>query len=569
MSRVVRDKVPVDYRYKNGSDIVNDPVLDHASNNKSGKKKAAASAAKDKENENSNNGVVAADHKENHKKRKSGSPQQTGKKTKKAVDVSPSSVSVVSSLSSLSGSSSWSSFGSKRLPLSTLSTHPVNSMSAMKLNKSTASSKKSAAAASSVLLSPVHPSLNDSNVSAAEGSEEGEGQLEKDDTLLNETNLTDTSISDELNQVNLSTSSASTAATATTFSKKNKTNERVAPMTTINPAPFTSTAAPATFPAPSPTTTTTMTTHLPLALHATIPSMHPSYLSAATAGVAAAAATAGVTNNLMPTLSHPHALAINHTSHHHHSVANEDWKQVAEQRDQAYDILLSKYNKLREEKRMEHGSMLEEIAKRSQEAYEKTQEMARFWKEQLATYELKLAQAEQAKLTAELQEKTKTEALQRVEKENELLKGQLATLMAKYQELEQEKRLSASSASSTSTSKDVQALEEKHAKIMDAYILLTSTRVTLLDNGWIRCKLLNRSERRVIEFELNLNEEDNEDGNLEYVPKKVDLGGVEYPDWLTQTIAMKPEMTPRLMRIMLSTIYKQVGAPDQEEEGSE
>lgn len=88
-------------------------------------------------------------------------------------------------------------------------------------------------------------------------------------------------------------------------------------------------------------------------------------------------------------------------------------------------------------------------------------------------------------------------------------------------------------------------------QMQSVYQLLTATQVIVKKNGKARCKVVNRNPHRVMEWEL-----DTESADIEYKPKKIDMGGDNYPYYFKEPISFTPEETPVFMRNVLHAVYK-------------
>ena len=131
-------------------------------------------------------------------------------------------------------------------------------------------------------------------------------------------------------------------------------------------------------------------------------------------------------------------------------------------------------------------------------------------------------------------------------------------------------------------------------RVLEGYLLVLGGRVRVLEDGRVVVKLINAGQgggeggeggegvgkggekgggRRCVEFVLDAGKEE---GQVEYQPKVIDMGGAAYPSELRGPMWFRTERTPNFTRYLLSLLYKKEeeggesqGAEEQEEEGGQ
>ena len=79
-------------------------------------------------------------------------------------------------------------------------------------------------------------------------------------------------------------------------------------------------------------------------------------------------------------------------------------------------------------------------------------------------------------------------------------------------------------------------------------------------------KLVNAGQGRCVEFVLDAGKEE---GQVEYRPKVIDMGGAAYPSELRGPMAFRTERTPNFTRYLLQLLYKQEEEQEEEEKEEE
>jgi len=235
------------------------------------------------------------------------------------------------------------------------------------------------------------------------------------------------------------------------------------------------------------------------------------------------------------------------------------------EKDAAYELLLSKYQKLQATRSEETANAL--LLKQAQEVADQAaraqQQMKQYWEEEMGSKQKRIEE-----LTAEL-EAVKNDEAQRQqqfksEKErNEQLQAQVSILSQQL----------CAAQSTIESQKSELVKQAQKDKIIQTYSLLTSMDMSMEENGMARCSMRNDADGRVVEFDLELpsNNEDgpageSDDAEIGYEPRRIELDGIDFPQWMNEGLVFKRSMAPRLMKIIMSNLYQQ---SQQDSEGEE
>mmetsp|Transcript_3371 Transcript_3371/g.6375 ORF Transcript_3371/g.6375 Transcript_3371/m.6375 type:complete len:294 (-) Transcript_3371:223-1104(-) len=192
------------------------------------------------------------------------------------------------------------------------------------------------------------------------------------------------------------------------------------------------------------------------------------------------------------------------------------YQDIIKKKDKAYAALEDKYEALKHELLEQNEKAVKNLTKTSKSS---EADRVTFWKEQATSSSDKLKMS-----IVELQAEKKAHLA--LQKEAKKL-GEVA--------------------------EKLEAAEEEVAhlrKIEEAYLLLTATQVKLTGNGKIRCHTVNHKPFREIEFDLI-----DDDDEIQYKPRRVDMGGSSYPAYFKESLFFSPEQTAVLTKNILGAVY--------------
>jgi len=264
-----------------------------------------------------------------------------------------------------------------------------------------------------------------------------------------------------------------------------------------------------------------------------------------------------------------------------HDFENEkEMLHVLALKDVQYDELLSKYNQLQEAKHTEINKIIEKMQQSNKERESASEQVVAQWQAETAALKQRLCAAigkTDAEFTYEEQRQ------KQLESECEILKAEALTLHQKVQSMQKKYDDSQSQHDATkkALAEALAKLQNKHAMSMDAelsspslpsqlkdssdsllndfdttqiieaYSMLTSTRITRNGDNSVHCKCVNPDFGRVLEFDLDV--DNNEIG---YRPTRLQLPGVaKIPEWMNEEISFAPERATSLMKIILNTVH--------------
>ena len=90
---------------------------------------------------------------------------------------------------------------------------------------------------------------------------------------------------------------------------------------------------------------------------------------------------------------------------------------------------------------------------------------------------------------------------------------------------------------------------------VEGYMLMVGGRVEVRGEGRYGVKMLNAGAGRCLEFVLDGGGKEGV-GEVEYRPRRIDMGGMAYPTELKGAMWFKAERAPNFTRYLLSLLYK-------------
>jgi len=277
---------------------------------------------------------------------------------------------------------------------------------------------------------------------------------------------------------------------------------------------------------------------------------------------------------------------------------------LLEEKDAAYELLLSQHRKLKEQKQLDLSALVDGAAAAAELHVRSGAAMVAHWKAEVATSaaataaEAKAHEATRAKLAAQEEETqhyiTKSEELAKKLEEitkklavseslvsslrDENLSQQesialaasqhdklrmqsadsLTTLQAKHAAREQE-LLQRSSATESDLLRQQSAMD----KLLDTFMFVTAMQVRIRSNGWAACKMVNPRAGRTLEFELDIEAPD--ENKVEYRPTHINLNGIAFPSWLMEGRTFHANDAPSIMRDLMAHVHKDAHADEDDD----
>lgn len=268
----------------------------------------------------------------------------------------------------------------------------------------------------------------------------------------------------------------------------------------------------------------------------------------------------------------------------HQVQAEMSMEQLLRQKDRAYEELLKKFIELQREfitlQSQSSARVEEQAAKRTESALMAAQkeiaslrETYRAREEETSRIVSELRQALARATESQLQQlktpgRSKREMLALEQKENALremtlqlttqnrLVAHLQTKLVELQDRENRAR-----EEMKTKQEEWSLLETEYERIIATYRLATcmNVEVNAKNNEYMRCKAVNREQRKLLEFDLLIDVPSGRPGEetVEYVPRKVILNGQEYPSFLRERISFAPSQTPLLLKNILGVVHEQ------------
>jgi hypothetical protein len=86
-------------------------------------------------------------------------------------------------------------------------------------------------------------------------------------------------------------------------------------------------------------------------------------------------------------------------------------------------------------------------------------------------------------------------------------------------------------ASKAGMEKGLLAKQTEMDKLIDTYMLTTAMQLRVRSNGWVACKMVNRSAGREISFEMDV---DTAEEEIEFKPIHIHMNGISFPSWMME-----------------------------------
>ena len=241
------------------------------------------------------------------------------------------------------------------------------------------------------------------------------------------------------------------------------------------------------------------------------------------------------------------------------------------ERERAYDELKLKYDRLLADRRAGHDAVISSITTQQATQAEAAKQLINQYKTNFETA--------QSAVEAHIIEKNKSIQAQSVAAaERQRFDAERIQYTTQIKQLNNQ--INVATTASRDQQSAVQSLQrqvDEMQLIIEAYQLLTTTRVTVIGNASesvVRCKMVTPEPKRVVEYDLSLdnsalatatdtnNTDETENAStvaaddIGFNPIRIDLNGVSYPAHWRDPFWFTPQHTPIFLRSLLNHMYK-------------